>query len=81
MKNAVYTSLALHTLIFVLISITLPEIKTKRNNYIPIEIIVEEEDDDKIKEETVKNLPKEILAKNTEKSNNKTSLPRENHLK
>ena len=79
MKNAVYTSLALHTLIFVLISITLPEIKTKEIDYIPIEIIVEEEDDDKIKEETVKNLPKEILAKNTEKRKAiiKPSLPRE----
>ena len=64
MKNAIYTSLGLHTLIFILISITLPEIKTKEIDYIPIEIIVEEENDDKIKEETVNIFKKNFRKKN-----------------
>ena len=43
MKNAIYTSIVMHALIFILITITLPEIKTKEIDFIPIEIIIDEE--------------------------------------
>ena len=42
MKKAFYSSLSIHLLVFILISITLPEIKTKEIDYIAIEIINEE---------------------------------------
>ena len=41
MKKAFYSSLFIHGLIFVFISITLPEIKTKEIDYISVEIINE----------------------------------------
>ena len=43
MKKAFYSSLFIHGLIFVLISVTLPEIKTKEINYISVEIVNEED--------------------------------------
>ena len=42
MKKAFYSSLSIHLLVFILISVTLPEIKTKEIDYIAIEIINEE---------------------------------------
>ncbi len=42
MKKAFYSSLFIHGLIFVLISVTLPEIKTKEINYISVEIVNED---------------------------------------
>ena len=46
MKKAFYSSLSIHILVFILISITLPEIKTKEIDYISVEIINEETNDD-----------------------------------
>jgi len=42
LKKAFYSSLSIHLLVFILISVTLPEIKTKEIDYIAIEIINEE---------------------------------------
>ena len=53
MKKALYSSLAIHLLVFILISITLPEIKTKEIDFISIEIVNEEADENKITEEKV----------------------------
>ena len=65
MRNAIYTSVGLHLFIFILISITLPEIKTKELDYIPVEIIIEDE-----KEEFTEKKQKEnIVKKNSRKKN------------
>ena len=42
MKKAFYSSLFIHLVVFIFISITLPEIKTKEIDYIAVEIIHEE---------------------------------------
>jgi hypothetical protein len=47
LKKAFYSSLSIHILVFILISITLPEIKTKEIDYISVEIINEEPDEKK----------------------------------
>ncbi len=44
MKKAFYSSLSIHLIVFLLITISLPEIKTKEIDYISIEIINEEID-------------------------------------
>ena len=48
----------MHVIIFIFISITLPEIKTKEIDYISVEIINEE-----IKEEKISQKPNEIKKK------------------
>ena len=55
MKKAFYSSLSIHILVFILISITLPEIKTKEIDYISVEIINEETDEKAVSEETKEN--------------------------
>ena len=55
MKKAFYSSLSIHILVFILISITLPEIKTKEIDYISVEIINEEPDEKTVSEETKEN--------------------------
>ncbi len=64
MKKAFYSSLTIHLLVFVLISVTLPEIKTKEIDFISIEIINEEVDEKKIIE---KKIVKETINKTKEK--------------
>ena len=64
MKKAFYSSLTIHLLVFVLISITLPEIKTKEIDFISIEIVNEEVDKNKI-------IEKEIVKKTINKTKEK----------
>ena len=54
MKKAFYSSLSIHILVFILISITLPEIKTKEIDYISVEIINEETKENKKPEKKIK---------------------------
>ena len=58
MKKAFYSSLFIHLLVFILISVTLPEIKTKEIDYIAIEIINEEIKENKstLEKEEIKTL-------------------------
>lgn len=68
MKKAFYSSLFIHLLVFILISVTLPEIKTKEIDYIAIEIINEEIKENKstlVKEEikTIKQAKVEKVVK------------------
>ena len=65
MKKAFYSSLSIHILVFILISITLPEIKTKEIDYISVEIINEEPDEKIVSEETKENKKPEKKIKET----------------
>ena len=67
MKKAFYSSLSIHILVFILISITLPEIKTKEIDYISVEIINEETNEKTISEETKENKKPEKKIKETKK--------------
>ena len=64
MKKAFYSSLTIHLLVFVLISVTLPEIKTKEIDFISIEIVNEEVNENKIIE---KKIVKKTINKTKEK--------------
>ena len=69
MKKAFYSSLFIHGLIFVFISVTLPEIKTKEIDYISVEIINEEVKEVKKNTAIKASPPKQkpiIVPKNTE---------------
>ena len=65
MKKAFYSSLSIHILVFILISITLPEIKTKEIDYIAIEIINEEMEENKspVEKEEIKTLKQAKVEK------------------
>ena len=65
MKKAFYSSLSIHLLVFILISVTLPEIKTKEIDYIAIEIINEEIKEDKstLEKEEIKTVKKTKVEK------------------
>ena len=65
MKKAFYSSLSIHILVFILISITLPEIKTKEIDYISVEIINEEPDEKIVSEEAKENKKPEKKIKET----------------
>jgi hypothetical protein len=68
LKKAFYSSLSIHILVFILISITLPEIKTKEIDYISVEIINEEPDEKKVSEETKENKKPEKKNKRNQKN-------------
>lgn len=65
MKKAFYSSLSIHLLVFILISVTLPEIKTKEIDYIAIEIINEEVKENKspLEKEEIKTLKQAKVEK------------------
>ena len=65
MKKAFYSSLSIHLLVFILISVTLPEIKTKEIDYIAIEIINEEIKENKsiVEKEEIKTLKQSNVEK------------------
>ena len=65
MKKAFYSSLFIHLLVFILISVTLPEIKTKEIDYIAIEIINEEIKENKstLEKEEIKTLKQAKVEK------------------
>jgi len=65
LKKAFYSSLSIHLLVFILISVTLPEIKTKEIDYIAIEIINEEIKEDKstLEKEEIKTVKKTKVEK------------------
>ena len=65
MKKAFYSSLSIHLLVFILISVTLPEIKTKEIDYIAIEIINEEvqENNSPVEQEEIKTLKQAKVEK------------------
>jgi len=65
LKKAFYSSLSIHLLVFILISVTLPEIKTKEIDFISIEIINEEVNENKIIEEKV--VKEKVVKKNEDK--------------
>lgn len=79
MRNAVYTSVGLHLFIFILISITLPEIKTKELDYIPVEIIIEDKKEEFTEKKQKENIVKKIPEKKIEvtKPEIKPTLPQE----
>ena len=55
MKKAFYSSLSIHILVFILISVTLPEIKTKEIDFMSIEIVNDVNIEKKVTEEKVEN--------------------------
>ena len=79
MRNAIYTSVGLHLFIFILISITLPEIKTKELDYIPVEIIIEDKKEEFTEKKQKENIVKKIPEKKIEvtKPAIKPTLPQE----
>jgi outer membrane biosynthesis protein TonB len=83
LKKALYSSLFIHALVFLFISITLPEIKTKEIEYISVEIINEKIDKKENTNEAkvVKNTEEIIIEKPIDKIEYKPQPPKKKPIK